>query len=120
MKTTTRMKDRRTARRYDLSLPVIIHAPILKEAVSRIGQTRDISTRGVYFTIENNLSAGAKLDITIPFPTELTGGTKVFVRIIGKALRLEKRSENGDQKVGVVAAVFEMHEITRQQTDESK
>jgi hypothetical protein len=110
------MKDRRSARRYDLSLPVIIHAPILKGAVSRIRKTQDISTRGVYFTIENNLSAGAHLDITIPFPTELTGGTKVFVRVIGKALRLEKRSEN--QKVGV-AAVFEMHEITRQQMDES-
>jgi hypothetical protein len=113
------MKDRRTARRYDLSLPVIIHAPILKGAVSRIGKTRDISTRGVYFTIENNLSAGAHLDITIPFPTELTGGNKVSIRAIGEALRLEKRSENDDQMVGV-AAVFEMHEITRQQMDEAK
>jgi hypothetical protein len=113
------LKNQRTARRYALSLPVIIHAPILKGVVSRIGKTLDISTRGVYFTIENNLSADAKLDITIPFPTELTGGTKVFVRVIGKALRLEKRSKNGDQKFGV-AAVFEMHEITRQQMDESK
>jgi hypothetical protein len=119
MEKATRMKDRRTARRYDLSLPVIIHAPILKGAVSRIGKIRDISTRGVYFTIENNLSAGAHLNITIPFPTELTGGTKVSIRAIGKALRLEERYENGDQKIGV-AAVFEMHEITRQETDEPK
>jgi PilZ domain-containing protein len=106
------MKDRRSARRYDLSLPVIIHAPILKGAVSRIGQTRDISTRGVYFTIENNLSVGAKLDITVPFPTELTRGNKVSIRALGEALRLEKRSENGDQMVGV-AAVFEMCQIVK-------
>ena len=109
------MKDRRTARRYDLSLPVIIHAPILKGAVSRIGKTQDISTRGVYFTIENNLSAGAELDITILFPAELTGGTKVFIRATGKVIRVDDHSRNETHKVGV-AAVFEMHEIVRNRT----
>jgi hypothetical protein len=108
------MKDRRTARRYDLSIPVIIHAPILKEAVSRIGKTLDISTRGVCFTIENNLSAGAELDITVHFPTELTGGTKVFIRATGKVVRVDKGSGNVGQKIDV-AVVFEMCQIVRNQ-----
>ena len=106
------MKDRRTARRYDLSLPIIVRAPIDKEAAFRTGKTRDISTRGVYFTIDNNLSAGAELDLTMILPAEVTGDTEVFIRATGKVIRVDKRSGNGDQKVDV-AAVFEMYEIVR-------
>jgi len=58
------MTERRTARRYDLSLPVIIRIPIEKES-ARNGKTRDISTRGVYFMIDQDLNAGAELDITL-------------------------------------------------------
>jgi hypothetical protein len=106
------MRDRRTARRYDLSLPISVRVPIVKGAVSRTGKTRDISTQGVYFNIDNNLSAGAELDMTMTFPAEVTGGSEVFIRATGKVVRVDKRSRNGDQKVGV-AAVFEMHEIVR-------
>ena len=106
------MKERRAARRYDLSLSVIVRVPIEKEAVSRTGKTRDISTRGVYFTIDNNLSAGAELDLTMILPAEVTGSTEVFIRATGKVIRVDKRSGNGDQKVDV-AAVFEMYEIVR-------
>ncbi len=106
------MKDRRTARRYNLSLSVIVRASIDKEAAPRTGKTRDISTRGVYFTIDNNLSAGAELDLTMILPAEVTGGTEVFIRATGKVIRVDKRVGNGDQKVDV-AAVFEMHEMVR-------
>jgi len=106
------MTERRTARRYDLSVPVVIRVPIEKETVSRTGKTRDISTQGVYFNIDNNLRAGAELDMTMTFPAEVTGGIEVFIRATGKVIRVDKRSGNGDQKVGV-AAVFEMHEIVR-------
>ena len=106
------MKDRRTARRYDLSLPVIVRAADDKEAASLTGKTRDISTRGVHFTIDNNLSAGTELDLTMILPAKVTGGTKVFIRATGKVIRVNKRSGNGDQKVDV-AALFEVQEIVR-------
>ena len=106
------MTERRTARRYVLSLPVIISVPIEKEAVSRTGKTRDISTRGVYFTVDNDLTTGAELDLMMTLPAEVTGGTEVFIKATGKVVRVDKPSGNGDQKVDV-AAVFEMHEIVR-------
>jgi hypothetical protein len=106
------MKDRRTARRYELSLPVIVRAPMDKEAATLTGKTRDISTRGVYFTIDNNVSAGADLNLTVILPAEVTGGTEVFVRATGKVIRVDQHSGNGDQKVDV-AAVFEMYEMVR-------
>jgi hypothetical protein len=105
------MRDRRTARRYDLSLPVIVRASTDKEAASRTGKTRDISTRGVYFTIDNDLNVGAELDFTMIL-AEVTGGAEVSIKATGKVIRVDKRSGNGDQKV-YVAAVFEMHEIVR-------
>ena len=104
------MKERRTAPRYDLSLPVIVRVPIEKEAVSRTGKTRDISTQGVYFTLDYDLSAGAELDLTLTVPAEITGGTEVVIRASGKVVRVDKRSGNGDQPVGV-AAVLELHEV---------
>src|SRR4029077_13647596 len=88
----TQMQDRRAARRYDLSLPVIVRVLIDKEAASRTGKTREISNRGVYFTIDNDLSAGAELDLTMIFPAEVTGSTEVFIRATGKVIRVDKRS----------------------------
>ena len=107
------MSERRTARRYDLSLPVMIRIPIEQQEISaRNGKTRDISTRGVYFLIDNDLNAGAELDLTMTLPAEVTGGTEVFIRAIGKVVRVENRPETGEQRVGV-AAVIERYEIIR-------
>jgi hypothetical protein len=105
------MTERRTARRYDLSLPVVIRIPVEKES-ARNGKTRDISTRGVYFTIDQDLNAGAELDITLTLPSEVTRGSEVFIRAMGKVVRVEKRPENGSPRVGV-AAVIERYEIIR-------
>lgn len=105
------MTDRRNARRYDLSLPVLIRVPVERDA--RDGKTRDISTRGVYFIVENNLTAGAELDLTMTLPAEVTGGTEVFIRAIGKVVRVEKTS--GDGRHGV-AALIQRYEIVRNES----
>jgi c-di-GMP-binding flagellar brake protein YcgR len=107
-----KMTERRTARRYDLSLPVIIRVPVEKEISSRSGKTRDISTRGVYFTLDQDLGAGAELDITLTLPSEVTRGSEVFIRAMGKVVRVDKKSDNGSSRVGV-AAVIERYEIIR-------
>lgn len=59
---STNMKERRKAHRYGLCLPVTIRASIDSDPMSLRGQTLDISTRGVYFTVGNELKLdnGAK------------------------------------------------------------
>ncbi len=106
------MTERRTARRYDLSLPIIIRVPTERALDTQQGKTRDISTRGLYFVVEQNLEAGSELDITLTLPTEITHGTEVFVRALGKVVRMENRSEDGDNRMGV-AAVIERYDIIR-------
>jgi hypothetical protein len=106
------MTERRTARRYDLSLPVIIRVPAEHVADSQEGKTRDISTRGLYFVIEQDLEAGSELDLTLTLPAEITHGTEVFVRALGKVVRVERRMEDGTARMGV-AAVIERYDIIR-------
>ena len=106
------MPNRRTARRYELSLPVIVRGPVDKAAASLTGKTRDISSQGVYFTVDNKLSTGTRLDLTMILPAEVTGGTEVFIRATGRVIRVDTRSVNGDRKVDV-AAILERYEIIR-------
>jgi hypothetical protein len=110
------MLNRRTARRYELSLPVIVRGPFDKEAASLTGKTRDISSQGVYFTIDNNLSAGVRLDLTMILPAEVTGGTEVLIKATGRVIRVDARSVDGAQKVDV-AAILERYEMIRNKAE---
>jgi hypothetical protein len=106
------MTERRTARRYDLSLPIIIRIPTQQVVDSQQGKTRDVSTRGLYFVIDQNLESGSELDITLTLPAEVTHGTEVLVRALGKVVRVERRMEDGNTRMGV-AAVIERYDIIR-------
>jgi hypothetical protein len=106
------MTERRSARRYDLSLPVLVRLPIGKEPESRNGQTRDISTRGVYFSLDKEIAPGTEVDFTLTLPAEITRGTEVFVRAHGKVVRVDKRRDDGHETIGV-AAIIERYDIIR-------
>jgi len=106
------MTERRTARRYDLSLPVNVRLPINREPGSHSGQTRDISTRGVYFTLHKELAPGTELDFTLTLPAEITRGTEVFVRAHGRVVRIDRQDDQEHEGVGV-AAVIERYDIIR-------
>jgi c-di-GMP-binding flagellar brake protein YcgR len=113
------MTERRTARRYELSLPVVIRSPQEKELAPRFnGQTRDISTRGVYFLIDDTMEPGAELDFTLTLPAEITRGTEVFIRAHGKVVRVDQQREDHRTRLGV-AAVIEKYDIIRAEPQES-
>lgn len=111
------MTERRNTRRYDLSLPVIIRIPAERVLDTQKGKTRDISTRGLYFVLDQDLEAGSELDITLTLPAEVTRGSEVFVRASGKVVRVERRLEDGNSRMGV-AAVIERYDIIRGQGNE--
>jgi hypothetical protein len=76
---------------------------IERKATSHRGQTRDISTAGVYFILGSDLTDGVALDLTMTIPAEVSGGTEVFIRAIGIVARVD--SINGSQPVGVAAVI---------------
>jgi hypothetical protein len=104
--------ERRTTRRYDLSLPVIVRVPLERAVDMQKGKTRDISPRGLYFVITQNLDAGSEIDITLTLPAEITHGADVFIRALGKVVRVEQRMEDDNARTGV-AAVIERYDIIR-------
>jgi c-di-GMP-binding flagellar brake protein YcgR len=106
------MTERRTARRYDLTLPVSIRSAAESLVSRQDGKTRDISTRGLYFVVTQDLQAGSELDITLTLPSEITHGTDVLVRAQAKVVRVERRLEDGESRLGV-AAVIERYDIMR-------
>jgi len=110
------MTERRAARRYDLSLPIIIRSQQpAKEPNARNGRTRDISTRGIYFMIDKDIASGAEIDITLTLPAEITRGTEVLVRAQGRVVRVEERIRNDGSQMGV-AVVIERYDIIRGET----
>jgi hypothetical protein len=108
------MAERRNARRYDLLLPVMVRVPAEVKDLQE-GETRDISTRGLYFVTELDMQAGSELDITLTLPAELTHGSNVFVRAAGKVVRVDPRTEASNMRLGV-AAVIERYDIVRDES----
>ncbi len=106
------MAERRTTRRYDLSLPVVVRVPAERALDSQQGKTRDVSTRGVYFVVNQNMESGSQLDITLTLPAEITHGSEVLIRALGKVVRVERRMEDGNARMGI-AAVIERYDIFR-------
>ena len=104
--------ERRTSRRYDLSLPLLVRVPNEKTVDSAKCKTRDISTRGLYFVMDQDPQTGSRLDLVLTLPTDLTNGTEVLVHALGKVLRVEPRIEDGNARMGV-AAVIERYDIVR-------
>lgn len=108
------MTERRTTRRYDLSLPVVIRVPAERALDSQQGKTRDVSTRGLYFVVDQNMESGSQLDIMLTLPAEITHGSEVLIRALGKVVRVERRMEDGNARMGI-AAVIERYDIFRGQ-----
>jgi hypothetical protein len=106
------MSERRVAYRYDLSLPVMVRIPAQGLAETRNGRTRDISTKGLYFVIDQNVRSGSDLDILLTLPREMTNGEDVLVKASGKIVRVESRMEDGNERQGV-AAIIERYDIMR-------
>ena len=104
--------DRRTTRRYDLSLPVLIRVSRERVSDSQKGKTRDISTRGLYFVMDQDPQAGSRLDLVLTLPGEVTSGSEVLVHALGRVLRVEPRIEDGNTRMGV-AVVIERYDIVR-------
>jgi hypothetical protein len=90
----------------------MIRIPAQGLAETQSGKTRDISTRGLYFVIDQDVRAGSNLDIMLTLPREMTSGDEVLVKASGKVVRVEPRMEDGNARQGV-AAMIERYDIMR-------
>jgi PilZ domain len=102
--------DRRSTRRYDVTLPITVDRYSPQTVESLVGKTRDLSIGGIYFTTGQELLPGREFDFTARFPATLTQGREVLIRARGKVVRTEKEKADDNERVGI-AAVIEKYEF---------
>lgn len=84
--------ERRSTRRFSMSLPVSIHADCAQPEVEVAAQTRDVSFRGLYFFSERDFEIGSQIQFVLTLPKEITLATDVHIRCSGSVIRTEDRS----------------------------
>ncbi len=106
------MTERRTAQRYELSLPIMVCLAQTQPTEFYSAQVKNISTSGVYFQVDQPLAPGTQLLLTLSLPVEVTRGFKVLVRASGKVLRVDEETLNGVAVYGVASRI-ERYDIIR-------
>jgi len=83
--------NRRREWRLDLPLPTVIEGTLPRGKKFKETTTlKNISATGAYFSLDSGLVVGAKLNLVIDLPKELTGGQDVKLNLGGITVRLEE------------------------------
>ena len=101
--------ERRTSQRFGLKLPLTIRWTNESSPAHIAVESQNVSSRGVYFFISNDVKKGSALEILMTLPHEITLAGPVQVRCLGHVQRTEPAE---DKRIGVVAAI-ERYEFVR-------
>lgn len=96
--------EHRRHRRYQVSLPVAVWSPEEKQPVVQTA-SRDISAKGIYFTLSPGVEVGTELEFDMVLPPQMCQGKRVRVHCRGRVVRREALEEQG--RIGVAAAIEE-------------
>jgi len=94
-------------RRFDMRLPAIVK---LEGSSELHTETQNVSARGVFFYLDQAVSAGTRLEVTLTFPPHITLTDSVRVRFSARVIRVDQPLPSA--RVGV-AAMIEDYEFLR-------
>lgn len=100
-------------RRFDMRLPAIVK---LEGSDELNTETQNVSARGVFFYLDQAVSSGTKLEVTLTFPPHVTLTDAVRVRFLARVIRVEAPLPSA--RVGV-AAMIEDYQFLRSAGDSS-
>ncbi|MFZ3201977.1 MAG: PilZ domain-containing protein [Candidatus Acidiferrales bacterium] len=98
--------ERRAARRFAMMLPLKVRFSSGDGITEKEAETRDVSFRGLYFTIEAFLETGNSIEFVLTLPQQITLAGDVHIRCYAHVLRVEPH--NGRRGV---AARIERYEF---------
>jgi len=101
--------ERRTTQRFSMRLPLTVRWTTGAAVGETSTESRDVSSRGVYFFLSKDVREGSPVEILLTLPSEIALAGPVRVRCLGRVQRTEPREEGA---VGVVAAI-ERYEFLR-------
>lgn len=103
--------DRRSARRFLMELPVEVKLPAAGEPARAAVRTRDVSSRGLYFSLDREVEVGSPIDFVLTLPRAITLSTDVRIQCVGRVVRVDAApaSQAGDEgdggEVGVATVI---------------
>ena len=106
--------DRRSTQRFQMRLPLTVRWTTGSAIGETSTESRDVSSRGVYFYLTKDVKEGSPVEILLTLPNEITLAGPVRVRCLGRVQRTESRAEGA---IGVVAAI-ERYEFLRSAEEE--
>ena len=95
-------KERRESRRFLLRLPLTVRWTDENVAGEAEAESREVSSRGVYFHLPKGLRSGSPLEIVMTLPHALTQAGPIRVRCQGRVLRSEQENSG---EMGVAAEI---------------
>lgn len=93
--------ERRAARRFVMSLPLTVRLTSPEGHVEERGETRDISFRGLFFSIHKSVENGSAIEFVLTLPQQITNAGDVHIRCYAKVLRIE----SGNEGSGIAARI---------------
>jgi hypothetical protein len=81
--------ERRAARRFSMMLPLKVRFSAGSGITEKRGETRDVSFRGLYFTIEATVESGSSIEFVLTLPQQITLAGDVHIRCYARVLRVE-------------------------------
>jgi c-di-GMP-binding flagellar brake protein YcgR len=103
--------NRRREWRFDLPLPVRIEGKLPQgKKFKEITKIENISSKGVYFSLDSGVIIGSKLNLVIDMPKELGGDKKLKLCLGGLTVRLEELDEK-TKKQGVALRFHKKYKI---------
>jgi hypothetical protein len=101
--------ERRVNQRFQIRLPMIVRWTTGASVGEINTESKNVSSRGVYFFLPKQVKAGSPIEILLTLPHEITLAGPVRVRCLGRVARNE---EDQKERIGVVAEI-ERYEFVR-------
>jgi hypothetical protein len=101
--------ERRVNQRFQIRLPMIVRWTSGQSVGEMNTESKNVSSRGVYFFLPKQVKAGSPVEILLTLPHEITLAGPVRVRCLGRVTRNE---ESAPEKMGVIAEI-ERYEFVR-------
>jgi len=102
-------EERRATQRFMIRLPMVVRWTSGMAIGEATTESRDVSSRGVYFFLPKEVSNGSPVEILLTLPNEITMAGPVRVRCLGHVKRAVPEEPG---RVGVVAQI-ERYEFLR-------
>jgi hypothetical protein len=72
-----------------MTLPLTVRASGPDDGIERLGHTRDVSFRGLYFLLDADFEAGKSIEFILTLPREITMAGDVHIRCFAQVVRVE-------------------------------